>query len=247
MLSDRSKMIFTVSCTLLLVYMITCQTIRYIANRDTSSISYKPFDQSSHGKYPTFSLCIKGMGIYSFRETRLMTAFGITSSQYASILMGQIGARYDYNYKNGLYDKTLLDVNNVTKIDVMHFAPNLSDIIIATDFMTQDPIYNIHYKGKEAKINKKSTPFKIGFQTPDEICFTRNELIEDSDLRKDYDMLFLKSFLMYTESFHENLVLRIIVHYPGQLMRSYEKPVFKSNFRHFYLTTNWTLSTHHIN
>ena len=98
--------------------MTTTQILRFCENRDTSSISYKKYNQAPHAKYPTFSLCLQGTQIYSFHDTQLLTRLGLTSSsQYVAIMKGEIGSRYNYQYTTGLYDKVPLDIRNISNED----------------------------------------------------------------------------------------------------------------------------------
>ena len=71
-------------------------------------------------------------------------------------------------------------------------------------------------------------PFHVGYQTPEEICFTRNSKYR-LDLIRLYDMLSLnRAFLKPGNNL--DVKIRIIVHYPGQLISNLFNPSFRSTF-----------------
>ena len=81
-LTDRVKVIFTIICLALLVYMTITQIARFFENKDTASFSYKKFDTSPHGNYPTFSICLKGTYAYWKDDGPIFDSFGINLTQY---------------------------------------------------------------------------------------------------------------------------------------------------------------------
>ena len=52
------KITFLLVCVLLAGYMTLKESLRYLENSDTSSITFKEFAKSLHDTYPTFSICI---------------------------------------------------------------------------------------------------------------------------------------------------------------------------------------------
>ena len=71
-------------------------------------------------------------------------------------------------------------------------------------------------------------PFYVGYQAPNEICFTRNSS-DDLDLIRQYDLLYLDRKLLMPGN-NLNVEIRIIFHYPGGLIRNLDNPSFKSTF-----------------
>ena len=84
----RAKGMFTLGCFLLAAYMTLTQIIRFLGNGDTSIITHKKFNQSPQDKYPTFSICIQGRGIYWNHVDNLFWVFGMTSEGYVEMLKG---------------------------------------------------------------------------------------------------------------------------------------------------------------
>ena len=121
-------------CTFFAVYMTMKQLLQFIENKDASSISYIQFNHSPKDKYPTYSLCLQGLSIYSFQFEKLFYALGIDSPQYVGILKGEHGTRYDYQYTSGLYKRSPLTFGNVSSLNPEYFSMNISDLLIGLDF-----------------------------------------------------------------------------------------------------------------
>ena len=83
-----------------------------------------------------------------------------------------------------------------------------------------------HYKGTEEKDNLTHIPFYVGYQAPNEICFTRNST-DEPNLLREYDLLSLDRTLLLPGT-NLNVELRIIFHYPGGLIRNFDNPTFRS-------------------
>ena len=221
----RLKVIFGLVCFLLALYFSLTQVVRFLANEDTSSISNKQFNLEPHDKYPTFSICLKGRDIYWHKEEFLFNSFGVTSAQYVDTLMGN-GQRYDFDEKTGLYNKELVELRNFTLIEFTNVALESYKVIIGAEFKTQQD-HHAKYFGKGKTGGKlEYNPFYVGYQTYDEICFTRSSEYE-SDLIRVHDLISLDRNLLKPGT-NLNLEIRIIVHYPGHLIRNFDKPSFRS-------------------
>lgn len=155
----------------------------------------------------------------------------IVTITWPSLLKGENGSRYEYNYTTRLYTKIPVDITNVSNIDFEQFHLNLSDILVGLEFVTQKPKNTIHYgDGKDGKLVQQP-PFYISYQTPDTICFTRNSSDELDSIRL-HDWLSLnRSFLDHDQ--YRDVKLQIFIHYPGQLLRSFDNPSFTSLFSEY--------------
>ena len=67
---------------------------------------------------------------------------------------------------------------------------------------------------------------EIGYRTPNTICFTRPSNDSLETIRR-YDRLDFDRSIFENEKY-QNVELKIFVHYPQQLLRSFHKPVFRS-------------------
>ena len=111
-------------------------------------------------------------------------------------------------------------------IDLEKLILDKNKVIIGAEFNAQQESYTRSFgKGKRGK-KLTYNPFSVGYQTYHEICFTRKSIFEPN-LKRAYDLVFLDKNLFRIGT-NLNVEMRIIVHYPGQLIRNFEKPSFKS-------------------
>ena len=209
--------------------MTFTQIIRFLENRDSSSITHKTFNQSPQDKYPTFSICIKGKDIYWNHEDVLFQHLGVTSEQYVDMLKGD-GWRYKFDFSHLLYKRKSFNFNNVSDNTLRggkDLVPlNPFEIITGVHLIAQNVNDTTYYGSGKKGTRLQKHPFHIGIRTPDAICFTRNS--EDTPgLIRGYDKLSLNNLLLKPGN---NLFLefRIIFHYPGQLLRNFDNPSFSS-------------------
>ena len=208
------------------------QIIRYLENNDASSISYKQFNQLEVNKYPTFSVCLKGTKLYFKKmETQIFKQLKITGQEYEDILKGKQGIRYEYNSTSRLYKRIPLDIEELQDIDFGIFEAltfNFSDIVWGLEFATEDTEHKFRYPQIKGAMNKGHFPFTISYQTPETICYTRNSN-DRRGLLRTYDWISLKTNVL-KDPVLRTTELKIIVHYPGQLLRSMQTPNFLTSF-----------------
>ena len=203
--------------------------MRYAENRDSTSITFKKYNLSPQDKYPTFSICFEGSEFQFYHDLNLFNNLGITSSQYKLMLRGEAALRYEYNETSSLYRKTSVFMTNVSHGNIQHFQLQMSDIILRLKFGTENPNNDKYYHKDES--SQKQPPFFVGYQTPDMICHTR-ESKDTLNLKRMHDTLVLKSSIM-RKKMYENTIMKIFIHYPGQLIRSLDNPTFKSSFTEY--------------
>ena len=224
----RANFLFILGCIFMGAYMTITQSVEYLENRDTSTISYRHFNQEPSDQYPTLSICVKGKEIYWEKEEFLYDSAGITSAEYVEILKGN-GFRYEVNENTHLSEKKRFDINNASAIRFENVHLGQMEIITGADLVTNNANSTIHFGRSDAwESNLEEIPFHIGYQSPDETCFTRNSTYEPNVVRH-YDSIFLNN-LFLKPGLHLNLEMKTIVHYPGQLLRNYDNPRYTSTF-----------------
>ena len=225
--------VFTMVCLFLAIYMTLTQIWRYMENRDSSSIDYKLLGQSDLDKYPTFSLCFKGPELYWYYESLMFKELSLTAIQFDLILKGDNGAAYEYNYGSRLYDKITFDFGNSTRIGFeQKWYLNFSDIVNGIEFATENPDHGIFYgNGKKGK-KVHQVPFYVGFQGPDIICFTRRSDDELGSIRL-YDTISFDEPKM-EKPMYSTVEFQVFIHYPGQLIRSFDRAALKAKFSEIY-------------
>ena len=189
-----------------------------------SSISYKKFNDKPDNKYPSFSICLKGREIYWKIEPHLFEHTGLTSGQYVDLLKGK-GWRYEYDYKNGSYEKTYVNGSNIQTFRIAHSFLSPSDIIVGTHFFTRNGLHDKHYGYGDEVENLREIPYHIGHQAADEICFSRDSS-DETGLIRMRDQVLLNGLLLRPGN-HLNLEARIFFHHPTQLVEQLENPTLR--------------------
>ena len=200
--------------------------LRYGENRDSSSITYKKWNQTPRDLYPTYSFCFEGAELIWHRAKSLFDRFGINAHHYSSHLKGENAGKHIQN--NTQPRKSLSRV--LRNISRLGFEQNLfldsSDIVHGLEHVAENINHTIHYGiGQQGK-KMLQPPFEIGFQAPDLICFTRVSNDHHNSVRLHDWFKFHRRTLEH-ETF-KNTEMKVFIHYPGQLMRSFDNPAFHS-------------------
>ena len=200
---------------------------RFRENRNATTIEYKKFAATDDDRYPTFSICFKGNGLYRYNGSILLRAYGTNVANYEKMLNGQPAFRYDYDPTRMLYEKTSLPSSyetDVTFEDMVQRSHDISNIVNEARFEVASPGDSVFYE-KAQNSNKKfaaKIPFYIGYQAPKIRCLTR-ESTNDIDWIRMRDKIYLDvPFLDF------NTVVDVIIHYPGQLMKNLDNPSLTS-------------------
>ena len=236
----RFKTIFSFGCFVLAAYMTISQVIRYIENKNMSSITNKNFNEHPDNKYPTFSICLKGEEIYWKVENYMFEQTGVTSAQYVDLLKGK-GWRYEYDEITGLYGKEPLNESSISGFGTQYAFLKPSDIIVGTQFLSRsfdhftDAIDTNNGFGEHGA-NLPRIPFHLGYRAPNEFCFTRNSS-DKLGLIRISDQIQLNESLL-DQGNHLNLKLGIYFHYPGQLIEQLIRPALQFTLKEQYINVD---------
>ena len=233
-LIHRTKTIFTMCCFTLATYYGITQVIRYIQNKDISTITQKIFNDAPNNNYPTFSICFKGGELYWKHEEFLVKETGMTSLQYVDSLQGNIW-RHEYDEGLRLYKKKYFDKSDAMKLEIPSMYPD--DTIVGTHFVAEKDIQSVHFGYGKENTNLNQIPFHIGHRTPDETCFTRNSSDEIGQIRI-YDEILLNSSILSLGN-HLSMEVKIVVHYPGQLIQRMKMPAHRFRLEEINKTMFW--------
>ena len=112
------------------------------------------------------------------------------------------------------------------------FYVQIHDFVAKAEFMTENSKHVATYFMDSRKQQSETRlPFYVGYQTPDRICFTRNSYDPIGSVRL-YDHLSLNGFI-FGNRMYKDTEIQLFVHYPRQLVRSLNNPVFSSSFSDF--------------
>ena len=120
-----------------------------------------------------------------------------------------------------------MDINNITGMAFEKYHLRLSDFLKDARYFSR-----LQYESQiEEDKQPENEEFQIGYQTADEICLTRNSTERLDEIRL-YDMIELGDSLFKIGA-QLNVKLRVIIHYPGQLLRAFDKPALEIGLESF--------------
>ena len=220
---------------------------RYRKNKNATSIAYKTYAQTIEDIYPTFTLCLKGDGLYHYNGSAIFQAYGLNPRNYEQMLEGKPAFRYHYDTNLGLYNMTPLSLGYTTDFtfdDMVQNSTDISTLVKKAHFEAAETDRSTFYGIKEHYIEDSSNvaiaPFYISYQTSKRMCFTR-ESRDNLDSVRVRDNLYLDMSLI-----ESTVIVEMFFHYPGQLLRNLDSPSFTSDshyiqgkgvqFKHFQST-----------
>ena len=209
---------FQLCCIALAIYMAVLQYNDYQSNQDSSSVTYKRFENENENIHLTFTVCLHGDNGEIFKnaincsspcsneshfvEHELECEETCKYNEYFKFISGNDGnssIKYYESYEREVVDfkSIILDFHSVTKEGrtIRKFDPNLKDTF--------------------------KTVFAQSYRDPWNVCFTKKDNPENKDPLK-YDFLELKdgnNFLSITK-----YAYYIYVHQKGQLIRRLGAP-----------------------
>ena len=210
--------------------MTTKETLRYLKNEDTSTITYKNFATSSQDTYPTFSLCFtddedEGI-IYDHFKDDITSTLPVANADiypaktFSRILKGE-------NIPIGHYKEEVFSIYNTSEAYVNMFSIKLEQLYDYIEFTTEHSNDSLTLY---SNINSNDDlPIYLSYQDPSTICFTRQDDKNLNIIRIEDSLNLLREEL---QKFHNRLRFKIFIHHPGQLLRGFDAPVFESEMRH---------------
>ena len=151
----------------------------------------------------------------------------MTSSQYVEFLQGKQGWKYKYNASRHLYEKETIHEESVLQVEIPDRFLHPSEVIVGTHFVSENYLWGTHYGVGEDDANLQQVPFHIGYQTSDETCFTRDSS-DKLKLIRLYDEILFNTSLTNAGN-NRRLDVKIILHYPGQLIERINTPTYQFN------------------
>ena len=91
---------------------------RFLEDTNATAVTYKKYSRTVEDKYPSFSVCFDGNGLYGFNETAIFVAYGIHLTDYEMMLDGELAFQYDYDPSRRRYSKRPLSPEFEPSIDV---------------------------------------------------------------------------------------------------------------------------------
>ena len=125
---------------------------------------------------------------------------------------------------SGVNNKSEFDIRNVSKAYANLFELKLEWLYEKIEFNAEHPNDSLILS---ADVNSDNPlPFYVSYQDPNKVCFTRKDDNKEGIIRME-DILSMP-FQRWIE-FSRDLIFTIFVHHPGQLLRVFDAPVFKTS------------------
>ena len=221
-LSNCNIKLFQLFCIVLVAYLTYEQFLQYLKNEDSSSVSFRKFNQEKRDLYPSFSICMhsKKGGILqgSSKPSGLKT--DLEMEMYHKMLIGK--EKLDQRFED---------------IDFDHNAVEILDEFVEmfVSYTKQGKDLNPWHRYK--KSNPETPPFYKSYQDPYFRCiskpikFTKHQILH-------YDYLVMNSLDFYNyisnvSHFDNSTNLFLYVHQTGQLVREFGKQSFQLNLMDF--------------
>ena len=233
---------FTGICFLLTAYMTVTQVLRYLENNDTSRVGYKMFNDSPKDTYPDFTLCFTSSILDDFMESKsglVFSYFGTDDNYMNSFDNGKLGiTRHDYGQllKGKIvsaisgWQTADMGISNISDIDVKRLTIQPDDIASTIEFWAKNPNNSIYwskpgdYASAAGRIVAR-IPLQLSYQDSETICFTRKYVKKLRTLRLEDSIYLLQQEL---KRFDEYVMMKVYIHQPGQLIRSFDKPAYET-------------------
>ena len=219
---------FQVGCCLLSIYYTLLFCIQYGENADSNLTVVKKFNIETKDKYPTFSFCFTGHKVHWINDLSIFKSYGLIPMQFENMIKGQTAIRYEKNHSLQLYKRIPTMMNNVNFSNFDQLHVKATDFINEISYYYENSEHNDHYANDQRlKVNPEYL-IKLSYQSPDTICFTRKDEDPLNSIRL-HDLITLNMTNLRRDNQYEETKLNIFVHYPGQLMRSLDWPVYRTS------------------
>ena len=221
-LLNRILVLFDAVCFSLALYWTLKNIGRFYEDSNATAITYKKYGETIQDKYPSFSVCFEGNGLYQFNETAIFAAYGLHLRDYEMMLEGKQAFQYEYEPSRRRYSKYPLTPNAVPSIGFNEQDLfQLPEIIGNVSFVAGNQAESIFFGNKDEISDKRAIrkpPFYVSYQSSKLFCLTRKHS-DDLDVIRHYDSLTLEQDFL-----DSNTNLKVFIHHPGQLLRSLDTP-----------------------
>ena len=144
------------------------------------------------------------------------------------MLRGEKAERYERNELFRSYTKTPVYMNNGSDINLNSFHVQIKDFLKSLHFTTEGSMNDYIATNYNDWNATKELPMHLSFQAADRTCFSRNTNDDLNTVRLN-DLITIDSTVV---RLYEETEMEIFVHYPNQLLTSFEKAKYSTTFSH---------------
>ena len=202
-----------IACMSMAAYMTYLQLQNYLENEDLVSITYRIFNAEKKDEYPTFTFCFSSevpwddeKTIFDEYSEKFNYTIGVTPSSYQAFLKGEKGKQHS--------SKVIDKFNSIKYNDV------LVDIVTGGYFDLFTSLLRENISNNDRPIPEKQfDPVVMSHKFPDEFCFSKDVLYENS-LKLVMDTVDLDISLPMLLG--KQMVIRVYVHQKGKFLRAFK-------------------------
>ena len=223
-----SNVSFILTCFGLAGYMIFLQFKAYIANEDSSVVSYKTFNQDKTGAYPTFTICLFGRDGRIFKRSvsrYRMCGYSCLNSTKST----QDPSKCNKYCSRKDYWRTLTGNSNKFNINSTSFEDNVIDlrpILLEYSTRLKEGNYIKHISNTQTLQNKSfESIFTITYLDANQVCYTK-EWTPEKNVLLHAEYLMIDVGQMLRPGFEDAYQMHFFVHHRGQLLRQLGTPDF---------------------
>ena len=204
--------------------MVYQQFKLYIDNEDSSSVSYRAFNQEEKDLYPTFSICLHSQegGIFKPKPGKDRYESAIRLHKYHEILLGYEDIDKEYNahmrkeFEKADFDEIALDVLEDFVDITFSLIQNGTNIKITNrwkrdDNTTEESLFYKSYQDPYFRCISKS------------VYFSKTKLIDDIVVLKANELY--QHIINMNTNFNIKTDVLVYVHYRSQLVRELGKSI----------------------
>ena len=222
--SNCNIKLFQIFCIGLVIYMTYEQFLQYLKNEDSSSVSFRKFNDEKRDLYPSFSICMHSTEGAIIKKKSEFKEDPFESELYHKMLTGKMNLNVSFH---GIeFDNIAVDILN-----------EFVDMFVSYTKQGQD--LNSWHRHKNSN---DTPPFYLSYQDPYFRCITKSiQFVAQQILHYDYLVLNSQDFSNFTSfAKDDSSNLFLYVHHPGQLLKEFGKQSFQLNLLDFQNAMNDT-------
>lgn len=192
----------------------------------------KTFNGEKIDNYPTFTLCFQGDRFHWYHEENIFDLYSLNASQYQRMLKGELEINKEWSKTYRVSDKNsaVPKYHSNGYFDLFHLR--VADFLHELRYITEDRTGNMYFLNDKKSNETPGLYIHLSYQTADKICFTRNN---DDALKsiRTHDLITFKSSIIGNKTYNKDAEIQVFIHSPNQLIRSFDKPKYKSSLSLF--------------
>ena len=171
-------------------------------------------------------MCFEGPDFHWSRDENIFNSYGVNPVQFEMMLKEGTAMKDEFNKESKVFEKTPVSFEDGVDENIDDYHLKLSDFLLRLEYATEKSATKIDLNDNFDNIFEAQSFMNLSFHTADKICFSRNDDDMINSIRL-HDMITFNSSVL--KKFEETEI-QVFIHYPNQLIRSFDKPKYKASF-----------------